>query len=172
VGFRRDEEGLACLRRWKEQCIEWCYHRLEDNRMGDQKYLDAWPSMYADLHILQNPGAGVAPWNYSQYKFFYNDNCIMVNDLPLIFYHFHQFQILNNSKFDRLSSSYRLLGKEPELVYEYYEAAIISALNDVKKISPFFYDGMKPSFKIKLHRAIQLFFPQKLKESLKKFIRI
>src|SRR5258708_38133039 len=56
VGFRRDEEALACLSRWRDQCIEWCYYRLEDRRMGDQKYLDEWPERYSSCHILQHLG--------------------------------------------------------------------------------------------------------------------
>ena len=60
VSFRRDKEGLACLYRWRDQCVEWCFARLENGRMGDQKYLDEWPARYATTHVLQHPGAGLA----------------------------------------------------------------------------------------------------------------
>ena len=30
--FKNNEEGLQCLRKWKEQCIEWCYDTLEENK--------------------------------------------------------------------------------------------------------------------------------------------
>ncbi|MGO8624669.1 hypothetical protein ACC817_36030, partial [Rhizobium ruizarguesonis] len=58
VSFRRDEEGMRCLARWREQCIEWCDYRLEDGKMGDQKYLDEWPDRYPNCHIIEHPGAG------------------------------------------------------------------------------------------------------------------
>ena len=32
--------GLACLERWGDQCLEWCYDRDEATRYADQKYLD------------------------------------------------------------------------------------------------------------------------------------
>ena len=41
--FRRDKEGMKCLGSWKNQCLEWCYYKLEEGKMGDQKYLDNWP---------------------------------------------------------------------------------------------------------------------------------
>jgi hypothetical protein len=69
VSFRRNQEGMACLSRWREQCLEWCYYKLEDDRMGDQKYLDEWPQRYESCHIIKHAGAGIAPWNYAQYKF-------------------------------------------------------------------------------------------------------
>jgi hypothetical protein len=42
----RGEVGKACLTKWRGQCLEWCYYRVEANRFGDQKYLDAWPKAY------------------------------------------------------------------------------------------------------------------------------
>lgn len=172
VGFRRDEQGLACLERWREQCIEWCFHRLEENRMGDQKYLDQWPGMFSSLHILQHPGAGIAPWNYSQYSFNQSSQGnITVDGAPLIFYHFHQFQLLSNGSFDRLSGSYRSMGAEPNLVYESYEAALMGILQEVRDLRPGFSAGMKPVLRIKSQRLVQYLLPQSLKQLLKKIIK-
>lgn len=172
VGFRRDEQGLACLARWREQCIEWCFHRLEEDRMGDQKYLDQWPGRYSGLHILQHPGAGVAPWNYSQYRFDQDDQGkITLDGTPLIFYHFHQFQLLSNGSFDRLSGSYRAMGSEPKLVYESYEAALTGVLQEVRAVRVGFSAGIKPVLRIKSQRLVQYLLPQSLKQLLKKVIK-
>ena len=172
VGFKRDAQGLACLARWREQCLEWCFHRLEEDRMGDQKYLDQWPGQYSNLHILQHPGAGVAPWNYSQYHFGQdNQGAIAVDDAPLVFYHFHQFQLLSNGSFDRLSGAYRATGMEPELVYQTYEAALTGVLQEVRALQRGFSAGMKPVLRIKSQRLVQHLLPQSLKQLLKKFIK-
>lgn len=172
VGFRRDEQGLACLARWREQCIEWCFHRLEEDRMGDQKYLDQWPGKYSGLHILQHKGAGVAPWNYSQYRFGKDEGgSFTVDGAPLIFYHFHQFQLLSNGGFDRLSGAYTAMGPEPESVYAAYEAALTAVLNDVRAVQVGFSAGLKPVLRIKTQRLVQYLLPQSLKQLLKKIIK-
>ena len=172
VSFRRDEQGLMCLTKWREQCIEWCFHRLEENRMGDQKYLDQWPNEYKYLHILKHLGAGVAPWNYSQYQFSKDDlGLITVNGEKLIFFHFHQLQLLNNSTFDRMSNNYRLMGAEPEDVYQAYEETLLALLQEVRFLAPGFSAGMKSRLVIKSQRLVQRLFPQLLKEFLKKFIK-
>lgn len=172
VSFRRDGQGLACLAHWREQCIEWCFHRLEENRMGDQKYLDQWPGKYNRLRILQHLGAGIAPWNYSQYQFSKNNlGKITVNGSPLIFYHFHQLQLLTDNSFDRISGAYRAMGPEPEDVYRVYEAALICLLQEIRAMQPSFSGGIKPRLRIKSQRLVQHLFPQSLKEILKKFIR-
>jgi hypothetical protein len=172
VGFRRDEQGMACLARWREQCIEWCFHRLEEDRMGDQKYLDQWPGNYSGLHILQHPGAGIAPWNYSQYRFERDEQqAITVDGMPMVFYHFHQFQLLSNGSFDRLSGLYRALGPEPKTVYEAYEVAVTDVLKEVRALRPGFSAGMKPVLRIKSQRLLQYLLPQSLKQLLKKIIK-
>lgn len=92
--FRRDPVGLACLRRWRDQCIDWCYDRPEANRYADQKYLDEWPALYGEhLVVLQHKGGGVAPWNWSSAPLELEPGGMMVGGQPLIFYHFHGVKI-------------------------------------------------------------------------------
>nr|WP_314709152.1 hypothetical protein [uncultured Comamonas sp.] len=170
--FRRDEQGLACLSRWREQCIEWCYYRLEDGKMGDQKYLDEWPSRYSNCHILMHPGAGIAPWNYAQYRFGYNEaGAITVEGESLIFYHFHQFQLLDNGKFDRLSTFYTSECDEPAAVYEAYEAELKQCLADVRAVVPSFKGGLKPVSSVRGRRFVQQFVPMWAKEIARRFLR-
>jgi hypothetical protein len=171
VSFRRDDEGMACLSRWRDQCIEWCYYRLEDNRLGDQKYLDEWPERYSNLHILAHDGAGVAPWNYAKYHFGASDQGqITVNGAPLIFYHFHQFQLLASGEFDRLSTFYTSEQKEPEAVYQAYESELRSVLAEVRRLVPGFSGGLRPVARIKSRRLVQRLLPRRVKEVLRRVI--
>lgn len=172
VSFRRDEEGMACLSRWREQCIEWCYYRLEEGRMGDQKYLDEWPARYPSCHILQHPGAGIAPWNYAQYAFGWNQSGgITVQGVPLIFYHFHQFQLLDSGTYDRLSAFYTSESPEPGPVYEAYESALKEILLEVRAVVPDFSGGLQPAAKVAGRRWVQRFVPRAVKDLLHRLIR-
>lgn len=91
--FRRDSDGLGCLRWWRDKCIEWCFARFEDGKFGDQKYLDDWPSRFPNVIVSGHLGSGVAPWNLSRYRMRLGDEGISVNGQPLIFYHFHGLKI-------------------------------------------------------------------------------
>tara|TARA_R110001592_G_scaffold295594_2_gene565687 strand:- start:34428 stop:35435 length:1008 start_codon:yes stop_codon:yes gene_type:complete len=89
VSFRRDEAGLACLELWREQCIDWCYDRLEAGRFADQKYLDSWPHLFDAVRVIQHKGANLAPWNVARYTVGEKCDLVTVDDQPLIFFHFH-----------------------------------------------------------------------------------
>ncbi len=95
VSFKRDEEGLACLAQWREDCIDWCYNRLEGNKFGDQKYLDKWPDVYKNVKIIDHPGINAAPWNLENYSVYLKSGQLFVDEFPLIFYHFHNLYRLN-----------------------------------------------------------------------------
>jgi len=92
--FRNDAIGIRCLERWKQQCLEWCYDRLEDGKFADQKYLDEWPSLYDELLVNQNHGVGVAPWNIANFEASIDGNNFTVNKCPVVFFHFHGLKIL------------------------------------------------------------------------------
>jgi hypothetical protein len=90
VLFRADETGLACLRRWREQCIAWCFARHEQGKFGDQAYLDAWPSLYPGVVISASIGLRLAPWNVGKYGVSVGaDGQLRAGGERLICYHFH-----------------------------------------------------------------------------------
>jgi hypothetical protein len=173
VSFRRDDEGMKCLSHWREQCLEWCYYRQEEGRMGDQKYLDEWPELYPSCHIIKHAGAGIAPWNYAQYTFSTNANgSLIVEGEPLIFYHFHQFQLLTNGKFDRLSTFYTSECAEPLDIYDIYENTLVNVLSDVRGVEIEFSDGFKPVSTLTLRRFIQRFSPKWVKSIVRSLVRL
>lgn len=92
LSFRRDQNGLSCLRWWREKCIEWCYERFENGKYADQLYLDEWPTLFAGVKVLSHKGANVAAWNIVDYDIYDGDNAVMVSGFPLIFYHYHGFK--------------------------------------------------------------------------------
>jgi len=86
--YRRCTEGLDCLNAYKAECMAWCYDRVEDGRFGDQKYLDAWPDRYPSLKIIEHKGFNLAYWNIHNYIIRLKNEVVMIDDDPLVFFHF------------------------------------------------------------------------------------
>lgn len=94
ITFRRDDNGLACLHWWRARCLEWCYDRVEAGRYADQKYLDRWPELFAGVVVLQHKGANLAPWNLANFALTLADRQVLVDEQPLVCFHFHGLQQL------------------------------------------------------------------------------
>lgn len=108
LGFRNDAVGRACLERWREQCLEWCYDRLEGDRFGDQKYLDEWPARYPTMKILYHPGVNLAPWNLTRHKIEWNGNALLADGRPVICFHFHGLKEVNRFVYITGLNEYRV----------------------------------------------------------------
>lgn len=88
ITYRRNAEGLDCVNTYKAECAAWCYDRIEDGKFGDQKYLDAWPNRYPALKIIEHKGFNLAIWNIDGYVIRVRNGTVMIDNDPLIFYHF------------------------------------------------------------------------------------
>ena len=106
--FRRDRAGLECLDWWREQCIEWCYDRLEDGKFADQKYLNDWPARFPGVKVLDSPGINLAPWNVEDSELICRSGEILVDGHPLIFYHFHAFEQCGVNLFNPSFDNYEI----------------------------------------------------------------
>ena len=109
LSFRRDDHALACLGWWRNKCIEWCHDRIEDGRFADQKYLDDWPARFRHVVVLGHRGANLAPWNLNNYRLYSPDGkTVMVDDEPLIFFHFHRLTRITPWLYDPDWTTYRV----------------------------------------------------------------
>lgn len=109
--FKNNSEGMAVLEWWRNACLDWCYARCEDGKFGDQKYLDDWLERFDSVHVLQNPGGGVAPWNIQQFD-------ILTRWEELVFYHFHKLSFIDSGLVD--FGTYSLKKHEITLLYVPY----------------------------------------------------
>ena len=93
--FRNDRNAIECLEWWRERCIEWCYFKYENGKLGDQKYLDDWIERFKGIHVLRHKGRGTAPWNIQRYSIRRVNDKVLIDEQELIFYHFHRLNILS-----------------------------------------------------------------------------
>jgi hypothetical protein len=147
--FRRDQRGLAALDWWRERCLEWCFARAEDGKFGDQKYLDDWPERFDGVHVLLNPGGGLAPWNVGAHEVRSGASGeVLVDGGPLFFYHYHGLRLYRTAT-SLLGPYRRLPGErlawatphhpspdELELVWEPYVRRLAEAIRTVRSLEP------------------------------------
>lgn len=132
VTLKNTPVGRECLSTWAAQCRERCSAEVG---CGDQGYLDEWPEKYGDdLCVIQNIGAGVAPWNLSSYRlgelhFLEKPTEVFVNDKQVVFYHFHEYQ------HDKRLTNYPLREEDKRLIYAPYIAACIDACKRIQSVS-------------------------------------
>jgi len=123
VTFRNTPAGVECLKIWAAQCRKRCSATYG---CGDQLYLDEWPDKYGnEVHIIDNIGAGLAPWNLANYHLHW-DEYLRVDGQRVVFYHYHEFTELEDGNF-RLTN-YPLREEDIVLIYEPY----LRAYQDVR----------------------------------------
>lgn len=127
--FMNDEKGKKVLREWMFSCIQQCSEKNDGKSFGDQKYLDNWERDYEGVHVLENRGGGVAPWNIGEYVLAENGKELLIRDqksgevFPLVFYHYHAFRECGRNKID-MSSVRRHKKTDLHLLYILYGSYI------------------------------------------------
>ena len=123
--FRNTEPGLRIIHWWQDRCIEWCYARLENEKFGDQKYLDTWPAFFkGDVHVLAQTHRTLAPWNVS----FFSRKTGKVDP---VFYHFHGLRAVSPTRVV-LYSIYKI-GRRNRWIYDRYLSVMRAAIADMRK---------------------------------------
>jgi hypothetical protein len=135
VTGRNTEAGRRCITRWAAQCREWCFNRNEGGKFGDQSYLDSWPTdLPGEVAIIENVGAGLAPWNIANYRLSASGDITMVDDRALVFYHFHEFVD------EKFLTGYELRSEDLALIYCPYVTAWTEAKRTIQEVEQKFVD--------------------------------
>jgi hypothetical protein len=85
LSFNSSKNSSLCLNWWMKSCLNWCYARVDEDKYGDQKYLDQFPVRFNNVHIIENKSCGIAPWNYENYMF----------NHKIILFHYQSLRCLN-----------------------------------------------------------------------------
>jgi hypothetical protein len=165
ITFLNTEGSLKVLETWRAQCLDWCYSRYEDGKFGDQKYLDNWPVLYPNVHILKHNGGGIAPWNLTQYLFSNDSDSIKGkvkrtgDTFNIVFFHFQYVKFLADGFCDL--GWYKITPGNRKLFYMPYIARVqeielkLKALNRNYKtgLTTLKADNMKNFLKIVLKKT-------------------
>jgi hypothetical protein len=74
---------------WEQRLLGWCHDNVSSGIFVDQKWCDLAPGLFANLHVLRDPGYNVASWNLSQRELAFDGaGRLLVNGEPMRFYHF------------------------------------------------------------------------------------
>lgn len=144
VGMRNDLDGRAVVQWWRTKCIEWCYDYVDGDRYADQGYLDSFSTLSPRVKSIENIGANLAPWNIANYRIDFRGDMVMVDQKPLIFFHF---QGLRTAGRWFMFNSHRVFGAPfshvtRNYIYRPYVSDLLAAEETVSSIlSP---DEMKP----------------------------
>lgn len=152
--FRRDARGLAALDWWRQQCLQWCYARPEDGKLGDQKYLEQFPTRFSGVVILEHLGIGLAPWNQAQYTIKGGDGAApTVNGQAVIFYHFHAFAVVGDGVVVAAKHAYTIAEPIARACYAPYCEALDKAVDRIKSTMPTFSFGLREPASVKSEHA-------------------
>lgn len=88
VYFKNDADGAACLRWWRDECLKWCYSRVEDGKYGDQKYLDYFAECFNHVCETENRGVGIAYWNMNENSYEGSRTFYEGKEWPTVFFHY------------------------------------------------------------------------------------
>lgn len=174
---RGDERGLEAMRWWRERCLEWCYNRLEDGKIGNQKYLEEIPRRFEGVHVIAHKGAGLAPWNVDQYRINKENGRLMVDEVPLIFFHYHRLRLRAEGPHDWRPPWYPVSPRNRELIYRPYLEQLDAAIETVRALDPDFSSGLqpRPSLVARLRNGILVavwWMNAKLRGRLARFLRV
>ena len=138
---------------------------MEDGKYGDQKYLDYFQGKFNKLCLISHIGAGVAPWNISNFEINLSGNEILIalkssadKQYPLIFYHYQGLKFVDEGNYINAEPAFL---KIPYLGLQYIYDPYINQLILIKNQ----IEGNTSVFK-------KIIYQRKLIDSVRMFFRI
>ncbi len=158
ITWKNTTYGLDALNWYREKCIEWCYDRLEGDKFADQKYLEQISHM-PEVGVIDHTGVNVGEWRCNYSNFSIKNEQILIDDVPLVCYHFQQFWLNDENHVDTIIPSRQgapssILIKN---IFEPYAITLSNILTQVNQLFP----------RINLKKGTRSLESEEMNESLK-----
>jgi lipopolysaccharide biosynthesis glycosyltransferase len=138
IGLSKTEESSQFIQWWKERLWHFCLIDIQNGLFVDQKWIDLVPSLFKKVYILKDPGYNVAYWNLHEKKFAIRNDELMVNNMPLFFFHFSGFDPNKMESISKSNTRYKLSDfKELRGFFELYIELLIKNGYYVSRMWPY-----------------------------------
>lgn len=160
--FRKNEESRAVLQYWRTCCFR--YSKEKPVYFPGQTTLDEWPERFKGVRVIGHLGAGVAPWNAMQYRVEKNVSDILVDGIPVIFFHYHQYARYQDGSHEL--GEYPLAPAVIEHIYRPYARSLAEVEEWIQSIDPTFIHRREKTKPRTLWQIIRAALPPELEEYL------
>lgn len=150
LGLKNDNTARQLLQWWKSHTYTHGYNRPAQGIFVDQLPMNHVPLFFRDVHILQDRGLNMAPWNLHERTLSPSNGKYIVNGSDALkFYHFSSFRTGSKELplfyYDRFT-----LASRPDLqaIHAAYDEALQAA-------GYFFYHAFKSSYSLKREAHLQ-----------------
>ncbi|MGE5677297.1 MAG: hypothetical protein ACM3ZR_04490 [Pseudomonadota bacterium] len=155
VCCRNDDTAYAAVKWWLDKCFEKCslVADAEKEIYGDQRYVEKWPLLFPNVHIVHSKGANVAQWNILGLKVEEKDSQVLVDNDVLVFFHFSGLEILEPDEYS-LCTFYKVEDAPLNLIYMPYIKNLSKQISIVAEDFPDFNAGYaNRMFAAKVHHV-------------------
>ncbi len=155
VCCKKDSTANAAVNWWLDMCYEKCSLVADASKeiYGDQRYVEKWPLLFPNVHIVSSKGANAAQWNVGGYRINGKNGEVYVDDDRLIFYHFSGLEVLSKEEYS-LCTFYRIEDSPLKLIYMPYIRNLHKQITLVEDHFPDFRDSYAiRMFAANIHRV-------------------
>jgi hypothetical protein len=174
LAVKRSENTANMLKWWEGKLRTECILDLTRGYFVDQLWMTLVPAYFDKVLIDKYPGYNMAHWNLHERTLTETANGYMVNDVPLIFYHFSHYHPDRPNEIAAYHTRFSF-EKRPDLgaIFENYKNSLLrNNYFEFKKVSCYY---MRNEGKKKLKKSIESFFrknlPLNLKMKLSKYLK-
>lgn len=123
----RQDEGMKFLEWWKQVVSTMCYNKPDEHLFADQLWLNCVPAFFENVSINRHPGYNLAYWNLIERTLTESNGAILVNNEPLIFFHYSHYRFESPEKMTSFENEFLSFSKFPLLrpLFRQYESGAI-----------------------------------------------
>lgn len=144
AAFRRSPDSHRVLERWFADCL--ARPSLKDRRGDtfDQKILDHIVAEEPGIADLDHPGVNLAPWNADNYTIAEADGQVLVDDQPLLIYHYQSLRMHGRRLYTLYNGDWNIPAALRRLVYLPYVRQLRVAMESLRAVDPGFQPRTHP----------------------------
>jgi len=143
IGVQKSEESIKFIHWWKERTYSNGFDQVGDGVFVDQLYINLVPIFFKKVHIIDDMGCNMAPWNLHERHLTKKSGLYKVNSKEsLKFFHFGSFKLNGNELPVQFYNRFFLKDREDlhELYAEYNEKLLAANYSFFHTIDCVYYE--------------------------------